>query len=96
MAWGREGTVGEPDDSSSVRGKDSVVEKMFTMGLVDESGVQIKYTTNKKLWKFLRIKTNSTDEPDFMLVLTDETIKQVTRTLQRGGQPDNVTLTQIW
>ncbi|KAG3048939.1 hypothetical protein PC121_g19185 [Phytophthora cactorum] len=40
------------------------------MGVVDESDVQTKYITRKKLRKFQRIKTNSADEPDFVLVLT--------------------------
>ncbi|KAG3197386.1 hypothetical protein PC129_g24535 [Phytophthora cactorum] len=61
------------------------------MGVVDESGVQTKYITRKKLRKLLRIKTKSEDEPDFMLVLTNETIKQVARSLQRRDQPDNIT-----
>ncbi|KAG2770006.1 hypothetical protein PC129_g17391 [Phytophthora cactorum] len=40
------------------------------MGVVDESGVQTKYITRKKLREFQRIKTKSADEPDFVLVLT--------------------------
>ncbi|KAG3132637.1 hypothetical protein PI126_g19551 [Phytophthora idaei] len=60
------------------------------MGVVDESGVQTKYITRKKLRKLLRTKTKSADEPDFMLVLTNETIKQVARSLQRHDQPDNI------
>ncbi|KAG2785402.1 hypothetical protein PC116_g21850 [Phytophthora cactorum] len=81
---GRGGTAGETEGSSSARGKDNVVEKMFTMGVVDESGVQTKYITRKKLRKFTRVKTKSVDEPDFMLVLTNETIKQVARSLCSG------------
>ncbi|POM60877.1 hypothetical protein PHPALM_30207, partial [Phytophthora palmivora] len=54
------------DDStvgnSSVRVKESVVEKMFTMGVTDEAGVQTKFITRKKLRKFLRIKTKSIAE----------------------------------
>ncbi|KAG3109582.1 hypothetical protein PI125_g10792 [Phytophthora idaei] len=60
------------------------------MGVVDESGVQTMYITRKKLRKLLRINTQSADEPDFMLVLTNETIKQVARSLQRRDQPDNI------
>ncbi|EGZ09948.1 hypothetical protein PHYSODRAFT_521776 [Phytophthora sojae] len=86
----RESTAREADERSSTRGKDTVVEKMFTMGIVDESGVQTKCITRKKLRKFLRIKTKSAEEPDFMLVLSNETIKQVARSLQRRDQPDNV------
>ncbi|KAG2897209.1 hypothetical protein PC115_g17276 [Phytophthora cactorum] len=62
---GRGGTAGETEGSSSARGKDNVVEKMFTMGVVDESGVQTKYITRKKLRKFTRVKTKSRrDQPD--------------------------------
>ncbi|KAE9302457.1 Transposon Tf2-6 polyprotein [Phytophthora fragariae] len=86
----RESTVSEADGSSSTKGKHNIVEKVFTMGVVDESGVQTKYITRKKLRKFLRIKTKTADEPDFMLVLSNETIKQVARSLQRRDQPDNV------
>ncbi|POM60271.1 Pol protein, partial [Phytophthora palmivora] len=72
----REGIVEGAGDSGSTRGKDNVVEKMFTMGVVDEVGVQTKYITRKKLKKFLRLKTKSIDEPDFMLLLSNEIIKQ--------------------
>ncbi|KAG3159892.1 hypothetical protein PC128_g21219 [Phytophthora cactorum] len=67
---GRRGIAGETERSSSTRGKDNIVEKVFTMGVVDESGVQTKYITRKKLREFQRIKTKSADEPDFVLVLT--------------------------
>ncbi|KAE9078403.1 hypothetical protein PF010_g23139 [Phytophthora fragariae] len=63
---------------------------MFTIGVVDETGVETKYIARKKLREFLRIKTKSIDIPDFMTVLTNETIKQVARSLQRRDQPDNV------
>ncbi|KAG6616287.1 Retrovirus Polyprotein [Phytophthora cinnamomi] len=86
----RESATRAADESSGTRGKDTVVEKMFTMGIVDESGVQTKFITRKKLRKFLRIKTKKIDEPDFMLVLLNETIKQVARSLQRRDEPDNV------
>ncbi|GMF34980.1 unnamed protein product [Phytophthora fragariaefolia] len=78
------------DERSSTRGMDTVVEKMFTMGVFDESGVQTKFITHKKPRKFLRLKTKSIHEPDFMLVLSNETIKQVASSLQRRDQPDNV------
>ncbi|KAG2821990.1 hypothetical protein PC129_g4632 [Phytophthora cactorum] len=78
----RRGTAREARDSSSTKGKETIVEKMFTIGIVNETGVQTKYITRKKLWKFLRIKTKSSDEPGFMLVLSNETIKQVERSLQ--------------
>ncbi|KAG2770886.1 hypothetical protein PC129_g15104 [Phytophthora cactorum] len=86
----RGGTAREAGDSSSTKGKETIVEKMFTIGIVDETGIQTKYITRKKRRKFLRIKTKSPDEPDFMLVLSNETIKQVARSLQRRDQPDNV------
>ncbi|GMF44414.1 unnamed protein product [Phytophthora fragariaefolia] len=85
-----ESTIGEADGSSSTKGKHNVVEKMFTMGVIDESGVQTKYITRKQLRKFLRMKTKTVKEPDFMLVLSNETIKQVARSLQRRDQSDNV------
>ncbi|ETO84373.1 hypothetical protein F444_01706 [Phytophthora nicotianae P1976] len=87
---GRDGAAVEAGSSSSTWGKDTVVEKMFTMGVTDDTGVQTKYITRKKLRKFLRIKTKSIDKPDFMLVLTNNTIKKVARALQRRDQPDNV------
>ncbi|OWY96314.1 hypothetical protein PHMEG_00033446 [Phytophthora megakarya] len=83
----REGTVVDEGVDSSTRRNDSVVEKMFTMGVVDEVGVQTKYITRKKLRKFLRIKTKSIDEPDFMLILSNETIKQVARSLEHHNAP---------
>ncbi|POM62826.1 hypothetical protein PHPALM_27967 [Phytophthora palmivora] len=86
----RECIVEEAGDNGSTRGKDNVVEKMFTMGVVDEVGVQTKYITRNKLKKFLRLKTKSIDEPDFMLLLSNETIRQVARSLQRQDQPDNI------
>ncbi|KAG6616649.1 Pol Polyprotein [Phytophthora cinnamomi] len=77
-------------EKSSAGGNNSVVEKMFTMGVVDAAGVETKYITRKKLRKFLRIKTKTPDEPDFMLVLSNDTIKRVASSLQRHDQPDNV------
>ncbi|KAG6574343.1 uncharacterized protein IUM83_07092 [Phytophthora cinnamomi] len=86
----RASTAREADERRSTRGKGTVVEKMFTMGVVDESGVPTKFIIRKKLRKSLRIKTKSINEPDFILVLSNETIKQVARSLQRRDQPDNV------
>ncbi|KAG2777579.1 hypothetical protein PC129_g22193 [Phytophthora cactorum] len=71
----RDGTAREAGDSSSTKGKETIVEKMFTIGIVDETGVQPKYITKMNLRKFLRIKTKSPDEPYVMLVLSNETIK---------------------
>ncbi|ETM47240.1 hypothetical protein L914_08028 [Phytophthora nicotianae] len=84
---------------SSAGGKDSVMERMFTMGVVDAAGVETKHITWKKLRKFLRIKTKTSDEPDFMLVLSNNKIKRVASTLQRRDQPDSVgseRLNVIW
>ncbi|POM59800.1 polyprotein [Phytophthora palmivora] len=84
------GTVQKCCKMQQYTGQDSIVEKMFTMGVVDEIGVQTKYITRKKLKKFRRIKTKSIEEPDVMLVLSNETIKRVARTLQRQDQPASV------
>ncbi|POM71970.1 Hypothetical protein PHPALM_11394 [Phytophthora palmivora] len=81
----RESTTGSAERCSNTQGKDSIVEKMFTMGVADEIGI-----TRKKLNKFLKIKTKSIEEPDFMLVLSNETIKRDARTLQRQDQPASV------
>ncbi|OWY92222.1 hypothetical protein PHMEG_00038859, partial [Phytophthora megakarya] len=86
----RAGAIREAGEGCGTRGKDSIVDKMFTIGVVDESSVQTKYITRKKLRKFLRIKTKSSDELDFMLVLSNETIKRVARSLQRQDQPDHI------
>ncbi|GMF31855.1 unnamed protein product [Phytophthora fragariaefolia] len=77
-------------ESSNVRDKDTIVDKMFMMGVVDGKGVQTKFITRKQLGKFLRIKTKTLDEPDFVLVLSNERIKKVAKFLQRRDQPDNV------
>ncbi|POM80403.1 Polyprotein [Phytophthora palmivora] len=81
-------------DSESIWGKDSIVEKIFTKGVVDEIGVQTKYFTRKNLKKFLRIKIKSIEEPDFMLMLSKETTKRVARTPQRQDQPASVITAQ--
>ncbi|GMF26693.1 unnamed protein product [Phytophthora fragariaefolia] len=77
----RKSTARYTDERSSTRGMDTVVEKMFTMGVVDESGVQTKFITRKKLRKLLRLKTKSIHDTDFILVLSNEAIKQVARSL---------------
>ncbi|OWZ17101.1 LOW QUALITY PROTEIN: Pol Polyprotein [Phytophthora megakarya] len=86
---GRGSTAGSNKRSSSDKGatesrageKINAVEKMFTMGVVDAAGVETK--------KFLRIKTKNQDAPDFVMVLSNETIKRVASALQRRDQPDN-------
>ncbi|OWZ12275.1 hypothetical protein PHMEG_00014591 [Phytophthora megakarya] len=77
-------------NSAMVLGRDNVVEKMLTMGVIDDGGEHTKYITRKKLRKLLRIKPKYIDDPDFMLVLSNGTIKQVVRSLQRQDQPDHV------
>ncbi|POM60572.1 hypothetical protein PHPALM_30557 [Phytophthora palmivora] len=77
----RGGTVGSVEVSSSTKGKDSIVDKMFTMGIVDKVG---------KLKKFLKLKTKSIEDLDFMLVLSNETIERVAHILQRQDQPTSV------
>ncbi|KAG2921333.1 hypothetical protein PC117_g16259 [Phytophthora cactorum] len=74
----RGGTAREARDSSSTKGKETIVEKMFTIGIDDDTGVGTKYITRKKLRKLLRIETKSPDEPGFMLVISNETTKQTT------------------
>ncbi|OWZ21767.1 LOW QUALITY PROTEIN: hypothetical protein PHMEG_0003623, partial [Phytophthora megakarya] len=74
---------------SRARAKSYAVEKMFTLGVVDAAGMETKFITCKKLRKFLRIKTKNPDEPDFVMVLSNETIKRVASALQRRDQPDN-------
>ncbi|OWZ16373.1 LOW QUALITY PROTEIN: hypothetical protein PHMEG_0009843 [Phytophthora megakarya] len=65
--------------------RSNAVEKIFTMGVVDAAGVVTKLITQKKLRKFLQIKTKYQDKPDFVL-----TIKRVPYVLHRCDQPDNV------
>ncbi|KAJ8524885.1 hypothetical protein ON010_g16231 [Phytophthora cinnamomi] len=77
-------------ENRSVGDKYSVVEQMFTTGVVNAAGVEMKFITRKMLRKFLRIKTKTPEEPDFMLVLTNDMIKNVARSLERRDQPDNV------
>ncbi|KAJ8519217.1 hypothetical protein ON010_g18100 [Phytophthora cinnamomi] len=85
----REITAQVACERSGARGRDTVM-KMLAMDIVGESGVQTKYIRSKKLRKFLRIKTKKIDEPDFMVVMSNETIKHVARSLQRRDEPDNV------
>ncbi|DAZ99529.1 TPA: hypothetical protein N0F65_005401, partial [Lagenidium giganteum] len=56
----------------------------------DSAGVETKYITRKKLRKFLRIKTNAEDKSDFVLVLSNRTIREVATNLKRQDEPDNL------
>ncbi|GMF15818.1 unnamed protein product [Phytophthora lilii] len=70
--------------------KNAKVEAMFTLGVVDSEGVETKYITQKKLRKFLRLPAKDAPEHDFMIVLSNDTIKQIGRDLKRNDEPDNV------
>ncbi|KAE9099972.1 hypothetical protein PF010_g14996 [Phytophthora fragariae] len=63
---------------------------MFTLGVVDSEGVQTKYITRKKLRKFLRLPAKDQPEHDFMIVLTNDTIKEIQSNVRRCDEPDNV------
>ncbi|ETM32674.1 hypothetical protein L914_19978, partial [Phytophthora nicotianae] len=52
--------------------------------------VETKYITWKKLRKFLRLPAKDQPEHDFMIVLTNDTIKEIERDLNRSDEPDNV------
>ncbi|OWZ09666.1 LOW QUALITY PROTEIN: hypothetical protein PHMEG_00017593 [Phytophthora megakarya] len=60
---------------SRARAKSNAVEKMFRMGVVDAAGVETKFITRKKVITFLRIKAKNQDKPEFVMALSNETIK---------------------
>ncbi|ETL94021.1 hypothetical protein L917_07947, partial [Phytophthora nicotianae] len=62
---------------------------MFTLGVVDSEVVETKFITRKKLRKFLRLPAKDQPEHDFMIVLTNDTIKEIERDLKRNDEPDN-------
>ncbi|OWZ05773.1 hypothetical protein PHMEG_00022072 [Phytophthora megakarya] len=62
-----DGTAEEVRDRNGTGGKDTHDENMLMMGVTDEAGVKIKLITRKQLRKFVKFKTNSTDESDFMI-----------------------------
>ncbi|GMF44967.1 unnamed protein product [Phytophthora fragariaefolia] len=62
---------------------------MFTLGVIESEGVETKYSTRKKLRKFLRLPAKDKPEHDFMIVLTNDTIKEVERDIKRNDEPDN-------
>ncbi|KAG2938032.1 hypothetical protein PC115_g3917 [Phytophthora cactorum] len=70
--------------------KNARVDAMFTLGVVDSEGVETKYITGKKLRKFLRLPAKNEPEQDFMVVLSNDTIKEIERDLKRNDEPDNV------
>ncbi|GMF57150.1 unnamed protein product [Phytophthora fragariaefolia] len=70
--------------------KNAKVEAMFTLGVVDSEGVQTKYITRKKLRKFLRLSAKDQPEHDFMIALTNDTIKAIQRDVRRRDEPENV------
>ncbi|GMF53574.1 unnamed protein product [Phytophthora fragariaefolia] len=70
--------------------KNAKAEAMFTLGVVDSDGVETKYISRKKLRKFLRLSGKDAPEHDFMVVLTNDTIKRIEQDLKRNDEPDNV------
>ncbi|GMF18457.1 unnamed protein product [Phytophthora fragariaefolia] len=70
--------------------KNAKAEAMYTLGVVDSDGVETKYITRKKLKKFLRLSGKGAPEHDFMVVLTNDTIKRIEQDLKRNDEPDNV------
>ncbi|GMF46618.1 unnamed protein product [Phytophthora fragariaefolia] len=70
--------------------KNAKVEAMFTLGVVDSEGVQTKYITRKKLRKFRRLPAKDQPEHDFMIALTNDTIKAIQRDVRRRDEPENV------
>ncbi|GMG15664.1 unnamed protein product [Phytophthora fragariaefolia] len=70
--------------------KNTKVDAIFTLGVIDSEGVETKYITRKKLRKFLRLPAKDKPEHDFMIVLTNDTIKEIERDIKRNDEPDNV------
>ncbi|ETI32387.1 hypothetical protein F443_20800 [Phytophthora nicotianae P1569] len=66
------------------------VEKLVKREKNGSEGVETKYITWKKLRKFLRLPAKDQPEHDFMIVLTNDTIKEIERDLNRSDEPDNV------
>ncbi|GMF17866.1 unnamed protein product [Phytophthora lilii] len=52
--------------------------------------IETKYITREKLRKFLRLPAKDQPEHDFMIVLTNDTIKEIERDIKRNDEPDNV------
>ncbi|GMF16026.1 unnamed protein product [Phytophthora fragariaefolia] len=67
---------------------------MFNLGVLDSDGVETKYITRKelpqKLPQFLRLSGKDAPEHDFMIVLTNDTIKRIEQDFKRNDEPDNV------
>ncbi|GMF35531.1 unnamed protein product [Phytophthora fragariaefolia] len=70
--------------------KNAKVEAMCIPGVIDSEGVETKYITRKKLRKILRLPAKDKPEHDFMIVLTNDTIKEIERDNKRNDEPDNV------
>ncbi|POM81917.1 Hypothetical protein PHPALM_56 [Phytophthora palmivora] len=81
----------EDVETLSRREKKNVkAEAMFTLGVVDSEGVETKYITRKKLQKFMRLPAKDAPEHDFMILLTNDTIKRIGEDLNRNDEPNNV------
>lgn len=52
-------------------------EAMLTLGVVDSKGGETKYITEKKLRQFLRLPAKDKPGHDFMIVLSNDTIKKI-------------------
>ncbi|GMF42245.1 unnamed protein product [Phytophthora fragariaefolia] len=70
--------------------KNAQIEAMFTLGVVDSEGVKTAYITRWKLMRFLRLPAKNQPEHDFMIVLTNDTIKAIDHDIKRNDEPDNV------
>lgn len=70
--------------------KNAKKETLFTLGVVVSEGVETKYITRKKLRKFLRLPAKDVHEHDFIIMLSNDTIKKIGRDLRRNDEPDNV------
>ncbi|GMF40426.1 unnamed protein product [Phytophthora fragariaefolia] len=70
--------------------KNVQVKTMFTLGVVNSEGVETKYLTRKKLREFLQSPAKDQPEHDFMIVLTNDIIKEIDRDIKRNDEPDNV------
>jgi hypothetical protein len=64
------------------------MERLFTLGIKSEQGVETKYINQKNLKKFLKQKGDP--ENDFLLVLTNDKIKEIQAELKRSDVPDNI------
>ncbi|GMF11563.1 unnamed protein product [Phytophthora lilii] len=84
--------AGDVNNLSRREKKNAQAEAMFTLGVVDSEGVETKYITRKKLRTFLRLPAKDQPEHDFMIVLTNDTIRRLSVTLSEMMSP--ITLDQ--